>query len=128
MTMTRDQKCHYVETTLDFHFDGGFTKVMEENHFGEDEVNQWASMAYLFERCMAEGCVPQDGKKDAFTLLEDLYVSLSVDLSMGLGFDDFDLDDVGEGYDIDKVRFADLLPHALMLLKRDGLDLWRLID
>lgn len=127
MKMNRDQKCRYVETTLDFHFEGGFTKVIEENHFDEDEINKWVSMAYLFERCVAEGCVPQDGKKDAFALLEDLYVSLSVDLSMGLGFGDFDLDDVGEGYDIDKVRFADLLPHALTLLKRDGLDLWRLI-
>lgn len=126
--MTRDQKCRYVETTLDFHFEGGFTKVIEENHFGEDEINKWVSMAYLFESCMAHGCVPPGDRKDAFALLEDLYTSVAVDLSLGLGLDGLDLEDVGAGYDIEKTRFADLLPYALALLKRHGVELWRLHD
>lgn len=128
MSMNRDQKCRYVETTLDFHFEGGFTKVIEENHFDEDEINKWVSMAYLLERCMEQGCVPPGSQKDAFLLLEDLYTSVAVDLSMGLGFGELDLDDVGAGYDIDTTRFGDLLPYALSLLKRQGLDLWRLLD
>lgn len=126
--MTRDQKCHYVESILDFHFEGGFTSVIEENGFGDDEIDKWASMACLFECCVSYRCVPAGSEKDAFLLLEDLYTSLDIDISMGLGFDDLDLNDVGAGYDVENNRFSDMLFYALSLLQQHGLRLWLLRD
>lgn len=126
--MTRNEKIRYVETMLNFHFEGGFSNVMDEGDFGEDEIDKWVSMSYLYACFVAHAFVTPDRSKDAFLLLEDLYTSVSIDLSMGIGLDDLDLDAVGSGYGIAQNSFPGMLEYALGLLKRHGPELWRLLD
>src|SRR5690606_40854256 len=70
---------------LDFHFEGGFSSVMGEGGFGEDEIEKWVSMSYLYACCVAHAFVTPDRSKDAFLLLEDLYTSVSI-CRWGLGW------------------------------------------
>lgn len=126
--MNKDEKCRYIDAVLDFHFGGGFTNVIKENGFGEQEVDDWASIAYLYACCVKQGYVHEGREDEAFMLLEDLYTGLSVDVSMGLGFDAMDLEEVGVGYDIELSDYADMLEYAFALLKKNGLAIWQLIE
>jgi len=125
--MNRNERMAYVEQVLDFHFDGKFTDTMESGSFCDEEINQWVSMAYLYERCLEQGYFKKDQNEDAFSMIEDLYTSASVDLSMGFDLDELDLEEVGGGYDFNRADYRRMLDYVIDLIRQHGVQLWRLI-
>ena len=127
-SLSRDAKLAYVDDTLRFHFRGNFTRTIEEHGFGEEEINGWVSLAWLYQQCREQGLIPQ-GREDAgFALIEDLHCAASVDIALGLGLDELDLSEIGVGYDEGSESFPGLVDYAFSVLEQHGTALWRLVS
>ena len=124
MTKTEEKIC-FVEETLNFYFKGDFREAVTKGRFDLEEIDSWSNIATLFEYAVSGSSWPsEEDYENILSLLEDLYVSAQVDIAMYGSLDKLDPEEVGLGYDFDRVRYTIILKEAFDRLNKEGLDLF----
>lgn len=118
----------YIQRNLGFYFDGGFSQMVSDAKLDEEEIKKWANLAVLFSHCFENiESMPLEKKEDAFCIVEALYTKIEVDLMFG-EIDKSTVDEIFEGYDIDRREYQLIIQKGISLIEEHGLDLYKRIN
>lgn len=118
----------YVDSSLGFYFDGGFNQMVIDAELGKEEIKQWASIAYLFNSGVDRFKIESDNdKKNFVSVVEELLSALEIEVMAGDPIESFDLSEIGEGYDFGRDKFEGAIHFCFDIVKKDGVELYRII-
>ncbi|RJG50424.1 hypothetical protein D1Z90_02790 [Motilimonas pumila] len=90
------KKTAYIESTLAFYFNGKFESNFHSLGSDETSLNGWANMASLFQ--LVSNDIANEHRYNLFTLVEDLYTAVEVDLMFGEKIEGIELEDILDGH------------------------------
>ncbi len=123
------QKLNFVEEILDFYFEGKFSETISQGGIDLDELKKWANIAALYQFATAGKDYNLVESGEAFSLIEDLFTSLSVDLSFGESIDEYNFREVAEDFGIDPEKYADVAEKAFGLIRdNNSVEVFQLFD
>lgn len=120
MENSREKKVEIIDDWLEFYFPNG---ILSSGKISEDELNAWLSTAYLYDISSREALLQDKEKYEYFSLIEDLYITAEVEWSPTDKLCSVQLADIGEGFDYNREKYANLLERAFKVLNEFGTDL-----
>ncbi|MEE9327442.1 MAG: hypothetical protein V3U71_09120 [Cocleimonas sp.] len=117
----------YIDKIIGFYFDGGFKQMIVDAELNEEEIEEWGSLAVLFNHLFGDvSDLNKKQKEEAFCIVEELYTKLEIDLMFGK-IDKSTLHEIFDGHEIDPSKYRNCLQLGVSLIETNGINLFKLI-
>jgi len=121
VTKLINEKLEFVERVLYFYFEGEFSETLSKGGIDIDTLNKWSNIAALYFISTKEKTYSKEESNEAFSLIEDLFVSLSVDIALGEEVLEYDFEGTAENLEIDLNKYKDVGEKAFKFIKSSGI-------
>lgn len=124
---------NYINEKIGFYFECDFHQMIIDFQLNYNEyITKYGSLAVLFNHCFGDVSeFSAEEKEDAYTLVEDLYTSLEVNLMFDGSVKSQSIDELNyeicSGYGFDHKKYIREIEKGVALVESKGIDLYKLI-
>ena len=118
----------YIDETIGFYFDGGFHQMIIDSELDEEEIEEWASIAYLFSFTIKDYNFIKKQMYEVLELLIDFYTVSQVDYMTENKVDRSIIKEIMATHDSTTTDYAVIMDRAIRLINANGVSLYKLIS